>query len=440
MSMLILLRSGLSMKNLLSKISALILAVALCLFVFGCGDNTSDDIVQTTGEYKYKIATGTRDVLDENGEVVLDEDGNAKQESYKYYVITGYQVSSEDALKMNSGDFSSVEKHRKITIPKTGKDLGENNEYPVEEIEGGAFTNQIILTDVEVGNNIKKIGEGAFAGCTNLKTLSLPFVGESKEATNSSRVFGHIFGSSATTDGNLEVTSKITERKDQDGNSILTESTVTFKVPTSLQEVNLKSSDITNISECAFYGMAMIKRVILPDSVTEIDSHAFYGCSGLLEFNLNKTVTVYESAFANCSSLKTVNWGAVEVIKQSAFQGCTSLGTKKFIVDSNEDNESTLTVKLPSSVKELGKGAFKGCAGAKYFDIKGTSLTVIDNSVFAECLLLEKITINDGMIIKAGAFKNCTKLAIDTNSDGKNDSFNIIGTYESEVGAFDTLS
>lgn len=430
------------MKNLLSKIAALVLAVSLCLFVFGCDGTTDGDILQTTGEYKYKIATGTRDVVDENGEVVLDEHGNAKKESYKYYVITGYQVSSDDALKMAGGDFSTIkEKHRNIEIPKTGKDLGEDNEYPVEEIEGGAFTNQIILTDVVVGNNIKKIGEGAFAGCTNLKTLELPFVGESKDATNSARVFGHIFGSSATTEGNVEVTAKITERKDQDGNSILTESTVTFKVPNSLKEVSLKSSDITNISECAFYGMTMLKKVTLPDTVTEIDSHAFYGCSGLLEFNLNKTVTVYESAFANCALLKTVNWGAVEVIKQSAFQGCTSLGSKRFVSDSSSESEEVLTIKLPETVKELGKGAFKGCGAVKYFDIKGTSITVIDNSVFADCLELVKITINDGMIIKAGAFKNCTKLAIDTDSDGKNDSFNIIGTdYKSEVGAFDTLS
>ena len=428
------------MKNLLSKIAALILAVSLSLFVFGCDNPSNDDIVQTTGEYKYKIANGTRDVIDENGEIVLDDEGNAKQESYKYYVITGYQVSSEDSLKMASGDFSTVTKYRKIEIPKTGKDLGEENEYPVEEIEGGAFTNQIILTDVVVGKNIKKIGEGAFAGCTNLKTLALPFVGESIDATNSARVFGHIFGNSATSEENVEVTSKITERKDQDGNSILTESTVTFKVPKSLQEVSLASSEITNISECAFYGMTMLKKVILPDSVTEIDSHAFYECSGLLEFNLNKVVTVYESAFANCTALKSVNFGAVEYVKQAAFQGCTSLGYNRFASDTNSESEEALTIKLPSSVKEIGKGAFKGCSSVKYFNIKETQVTVIDNSVFADCLALVKITINDGSIVRAGAFINCTELAIDTDSDGKDDSFNVVGTYTAEVGAFDTLS
>ena len=144
------------MKNLLLKIAALMLAVSLSLVAFGCGDTNTDDTVQTTGDYKYRIATGTRDVLDENGEVVLDEDGEATQETYKYYIITGYQVSSEDALKMASGDFSTVEKFRTIEIPKTGKDLGEDNEYPVEEIEAGAFTNCMNLTSILVAEGHTK--------------------------------------------------------------------------------------------------------------------------------------------------------------------------------------------------------------------------------------------------------------------------------------------
>ncbi|MBO5889702.1 MAG: leucine-rich repeat domain-containing protein, partial [Clostridia bacterium] len=184
----------------------------------------------------------------------------------------------------------------------------------------------------------------------------------------------------------------------------------------------------------------MLKKVILPDSVTEIDSHAFYECSGLLEFNLNKVVTVYESAFANCTALKSVNFGAVEYVKQAAFQGCTSLGYNRFASDTTSESEEALTIKLPSSVKEIGKGAFKGCSSVKYFNIKETQVTLIDNSVFADCLALVKITINDGSIVRAGAFINCTELAIDTDSDGKDDSFNVVGTYTAEVGAFDTLS
>ena len=427
------------MKNLLLKIAALILAVSLSLVVFGCGETGSDDTVQKTGDYKYRIATGTRDVVDENGEVVLDEEGNATQESYKYYIITGYQVSSEDALKMANGDYSTVSKFRQLQIPKTGKDLGEDNDYPVEEIEAGAFTNQIIFTDIVVGNHIKSIGEGAFAGCTNLRTLVLPFIGEKADATGSARVFGHVFGSSSTSDKNVEVTAKLTERKDETGASILTESTVTFKVPSSLEEVSLIASSIDSVSECAFYGMSMLKKVNLPETVTEIDSHAFFGCSALTAIDLKNVTTIYESGFASCTSLREVNFGKVETIKMSAFEGCTSLGTKRFVDETTQNSETLLTVKLPSTVKEIGKNAFKGCSGIKYFDIKGTGVQVIDNSVFASCLALTKITINDNTVIRSGAFTNCTQLAIDTNNDNKKDSYNVVGTYTAEIGAFDDL-
>ncbi len=418
------------MKNLLLKIAALIIAVTLSLTIFGCDDNGGEDIVQVTGEYKYKVATGTYD--EDDGE------GNVTQKSYKYYIITGYQVSSEDALKMASGDFSTVQDFRSIEIPKTGRDLGEDNDYPVEEIAAGAFTNQIILTSVVVNDNIKTIGEGAFAGCTNLEKISLPFIGESVEATGSQRVFAHIFGSSATTDGNLEVSAKIVERKNADGTSILSDTSVTFKVPESLKEVDLSSSKLTSISECAFYGMSMIKKVTLPDTVTEIDSHAFYS-SGLSEVNLNKVTTVYESAFASCASLKVVNFSSVEIIKQAAFQGCTSLGAKKFVDENSENAEQLLTVKLPESVKELGKGAFKGCSSIKYVDIKGTQITVLENSLFADCLALIKATVNDGSVLRAGAFANCNNLAIDTDDNGKTDAYNISGSYTEEVGALGKL-
>ena len=415
MRMAILLRSGLSMKNLLFKIAILVLTMSLALVSFACGGD-EDATSQTTGKYKYRIATGTK-VNEETKE----------NETYKYYSITGYEVSSEDALKMAEGDFSTVSKYRDITIPKTGRDLGEDNDYPVEEIDAGAFTNQIILTSVVVGDNIKKIGEGAFAGCMNLEKLSLPFIGESVEALNSARVFGHIFGSSSTDENNVEVTAKTTERKDEIGNSILGDSTITFKVPSSLKEVDLSNSTLTNISECAFYGMSMLKTITIPETVTEIDSHAFFNCSGIISFDLKNVKTIYESAFTGCTSLHTVNFGSVETIKMAAFQGCTSLGSKRFVDETTEEGENKLTIKLPSSLKELGKSAFKGCSSVIFFDIKGTAITVIDNSVFAECFALKKITINDNSIIRAGAFTNCSEL-----------KKNIVGTYTAETGAFDS--
>ena len=400
------------MKNLILKILILVLSLSLMAFAVGC-DETVEDNGQTTGNYKYKVETRT----------VYDEEKEENVE-HKYYVITGYEVSSEDALKMADGDYSTVTAFREIEIPKTGKDISKDlNDYPVEEIEAGAFSNQVILTSVKVGSNILKIGEGAFAGCTNLKSLTLPFVGESVDAVNSKRLFGYIFGASATGEGNVQVTTKNHERKDDSGESILNESEVTFYVPSSLTTIDLSSSTITSISECAFYGVTTIKNITIPETVVDIESHAFFGCTALASFDMKNVKNVYEYAFSGCTSLLTVDFKNVEVLQKAVFENCSKLGAKKL---ANSDDEELLTIKLPASVKELGKKAFSGCSSIVYFNLKGTAVTTIENSAFANMVALKKITINDNSVIKTGAFTGCALL-----------KKNVEGTYTQEVKAFD---
>ena len=38
---------------------------------------------------------------------------------------------------------------------------------------------------------------------------------------------------------------------------------------------------VTNIGSCTFYGCSSLKSVSIPDSVTSIDDYAFYRCSSL---------------------------------------------------------------------------------------------------------------------------------------------------------------
>ena len=420
------------MKNLLLKLTVLVLALTMAMGLVACGDKEEGD-AQVTGTFKYRLASEIREKTDENGEVVLGEDGEPVMETHKYYVITGYEVSSEDALKMAEGDFSTVEKFRvfakeksedgkTIAFPKTGKDLGEDNDYPVEEIEGGAFTNQIILKEVYLGDNIKKIGEGAFAGCTNLEKITLPFVGEEVGATNSARVFGHIFGASATGDNNVSVTAKIHERKNDAGSTILTETDVTFTVPASLKTVDLSNCAMESVSECAFYGMSMLKSVILPSTVKELESHAFYGCSSLVNFDLGNIETIYEYAFSGCSSLNSVDFKSVKVIKQGAFEGCSNLFKKRL----NFDNDSGI-LELPASVVSIGKNAFAGCSSITKLDLSKTQVVVIEEGAFKNITELKDVVLKDGTKVRTGAFLGCTELKKE----------NVKGSYTNEPLAFD---
>ena len=107
------------MSKLFKLLTTLILALSLSVFFIACdkGGDSSDSGDATTGEFVYELETGE------------DEEG----EEYEYYKITGYTVTSDDALKMAQGDFSTVTGKRDIVIP---------NEYegkPVEEIAPAAF-------------------------------------------------------------------------------------------------------------------------------------------------------------------------------------------------------------------------------------------------------------------------------------------------------------
>ena len=50
-----------------------------------------------------------------------------------------------------------------------------------------------------------------------------------------------------------------------------------------------------------------MKEFMIPDSVTEIGNHAFYGCNALTHVAIPESVTkIGNGAFSNCSSLMSV--------------------------------------------------------------------------------------------------------------------------------------
>ena len=373
------------MKNFFSKLIIIVLTLALSLTFIAC-DKDGDGEVRVTGKYEYKVMTGTND------------DGT----SYKYYAITGYQVSSEDAESISKNDYSNIDvKHREITIPATGEELGApNKEYKVEEISAGAFTSAKILTKVTVGSNIKKIGSGAFANCTNLTEITLPFTGASLDANNQNKHFGFIFGSAHNEDGNVEITAKPNAFKNADGEELSTADDIKFTVPVSLMKVTINSTSIKN---SAFYGVNTVKEISIPN-VTDIESHAFYGCSMLRKIDLTNVVNVYQYAFSDCTSLYKVTWGnTLKLIDHHAFNNCLKLGDVATGVTAEP-------VVLPSTLESLGKSAFASCAKLGVIVVPNL-ITEIPESCFANCSNVTKLQVlGDSVQFKASSLANCSML------------------------------
>ena len=381
------------MKNIFTKLIILVLTLAISLTFIAC-DKDDDGSTRETGKYEYKVMTGTKD------------DGS----TYKYYAITGYQVSSEDAEKISNNDFSNID--RDIKIPQTAEELGApQKDWPVEEIAAGAFSGLKIPTQVIVGENIKKIGSGAFANCTNLKEITLPFTGKSADAVNQEKHFGYIFGSASTEDGNIEITAKPNAFKNADGEELATADDITFTLPVSLTKVTI--SEATEIKNSAFYGVTTLKEINIP-KVTDIESHAFYGCTMLRKMDLTNVVNIYQFAFSGCTSLYKVTWGnGLKLIDHNAFNNCSKLND----VASDGSYEAFI---LPSSLESLGKKAFASCAKLNEVVIPA-SITVIPESCFASCSYMTKIQVlADGAIFKASSLSGCTRLNENVlDKDGK---------------------
>lgn len=125
-------------------------------------------------------------------------------------------------------------------------------------------------------------------------------------------------------------------------------------------------SDVTSISEYAFFDCKSLMNVTIPDSILSIGYEAFCGCS-----NLKKIVIP----------------GSVTRISEHAFAWC----------------ENLTSVVIPDSVISIGEAAFTFCTNLKEIQYKGTKKQAITklkvkNKSWREQSTITKIICSDGII------------------------------------------
>lgn len=212
----------------------------------------------------------------------------------------------------------------------------------VTEIKDYAFAECAFLESVSLSDNVAKVGKQAFYG-SGVKTVKLP--DGLNDMANDAFADCHI--ENIISDGGRYVVK---------GNCWVDTQTKTLLYG-SADSVIPTDGSVTKIAAGAFNGIA-VKKIVIPDCVTEIGEGAFKDCTALSEVTLGK---------------------GIDAIPQNAFYGCASLHK----------------VVIPDTVKTIGVQAFGDCSGLVSVTL-GRGVTAIEGQ--------------DGFLGSTSAFGGCAQL------------------------------
>ena len=256
-----------------------------------------------------------------------------------------------------------------MVIPASVTNPNNSTLYTVIGIESSVFMNKTNLTSVSIPASMTWIGQQAFEGCTNLKTVSIP------EANGVTDVGGDAFSGTKwlndQPNGVVYVGKVAYLGKNVSGDIIINDGAVSisegaFLNCTGLTSVTIPNS-VTYIGSSAFFGCTNLTSITIPNSVTYIGGSAFSG-SGLTSITIPNGVTDIDSdAFKGCTNLTSVTIpNSVTFIDVGAFRNCTSL----------------TSITIPASVQTIMNGAFNGCNNLGTVTVYATTPPTLGNDAF----------------------------------------------------------
>ena len=255
-------------------------------------------------------------------------------------------------------------------------ELVENLIIPegVTEIASDAFYGCKSLTSITLPKSLRKIGRVAFYGCKNLSEVHISDITDwwniefNGDESNPLKYAKNLYVNGELVE-NLVISEGVTEIASEAFSYC--QSLTSITLPKSLCRIQREAFDgCKNLSEVHISDIAiwceiefhsaplkyakklyvngkLVKKLVIPEGVTEISAYAFQDYTNLTSITLPKSLReIRESAFAGCTGLTEIiiPEGVIEIASK-AFRNC----------------ESLTSITLPKSLREIGESAFDEC-------------------------------------------------------------------------------
>lgn len=279
---------------------------------------------------------------------------------YEYsYSMGGYVVSAGSQYECPT-DFIIPSKYE-------GKD--------VVAIKENGFRHQKNLMSLTIPATIRYIGNGAFKGCSNINSVSIPFTGNT---AGDGKKFNVIFGGYDSDTKNIK-------------NLVYTGNYISEKA---FQNCSFESVTLTNVTYIGNYAFDSnpIKEIILPNTLEGIGGLAFRN-SKLKSINIPKNVkTIGVGAFYWNRLLTSITVDPDN--NYFCSQDNLLMSADKKILYTYPGGKTDVNISIPSTIEEIKADAF---SGNKYVEKVSfnNGLKIIGNYIFMGCDVLKEIYVPD---------------------------------------------
>ncbi len=342
------------------------------------------------GRNSCQFMSNVTDIILPEGLLVIDDLAFYQNESVKKIYIPSSvrkigELSFNGCSSMEGVYIDDLDAWCEIEFGEYSDLLGYHSTYNPLTQCGNLYLDNELVTELIISNEVDKISDNAFLGCTSIKSVKFP---------DSLKSIGHGAFSQCTNLKNIYVNSLESWCNMEVKSNDLSD--WTFYLEDNPISDLIIPNTITSISDYAFCGCTSITSVMIPDNVIELGKSSFEKCDNLSAVNMGNGINkLGEAVFAKCSKLiQIVFSNAMDEVPDKTLMECSSLSN----------------VLIPDSILSIGNQVFQDCAELNNITLPNGVLS-IGNQVFQNCEKLESVIVPDSVsYIGMETFKDCTNM------------------------------